>query len=41
MVYSVARIGPDGKLVTVCVTGPQHAEAVLRTPVAKEALDVK
>ena len=41
MVYSVARIGPYGKLTTSCVTGKQQAEAILRVPVTREAPDVK
>jgi hypothetical protein len=40
MVFSVARIGPDGKLVTQCVKGKENAEAVLKAPVSrKEARD--
>lgn len=41
MVYSVARIGRDGKLVMDCVTGREQAEALLKKPAGGEALDVR
>ena len=34
MAYSVAKIGPDGKLVTECVTGEKAAKKALTTPVS-------
>ena len=41
MVYSVATIGPDGKLKMDCITGKNNAETKVKAPPRKEASDVR